>query len=369
MKILLITNLYPSKKYPHYGVFVKNTYEMLCKHYKIKLVALKKHDKKIIKLVAYILFYAKTIISGISGKYDCIYAHYISHCELPVRIIKFFHKNILVIGNVHGEDVFSDYDEYKVNQNKARKFMSMSDYLISPSSYYKERLTKEYGFPKNRIFISPSGGINASVFYPDDKLICRKHFGLEEKEYILGFVSRIEKGKGWDCFLQAASELIRNNKIENLRIIIVGSGNEKMQMQKYIDKLNLKKYVHIMEALEQAELHFLYNSLDIFVFPTRREAESLGLVGIEAMACAVPCVISDAGGPLSYAKDKINSLIFDKNNYHDLEEKVLEIYNMDKYQKDELSENAMLTARKYEKQEVEKTLLQFFGRIEKDLIC
>ena len=44
MKILLAANMYPSNKYPHYGIFVKNTEEILktMENVQIKKVVIKK---------------------------------------------------------------------------------------------------------------------------------------------------------------------------------------------------------------------------------------------------------------------------------------------------------------------------------------
>lgn len=56
-KILLISNMYPSKKYKHYGVFVQNTAQILENSgYKVDVSALKKKDSKLGKLVGYLNF-------------------------------------------------------------------------------------------------------------------------------------------------------------------------------------------------------------------------------------------------------------------------------------------------------------------------
>ena len=50
-KILLISNMYPSKKYKHYGVFVQNTASILKNNgYQVDVSALKKKDSKLGKL-------------------------------------------------------------------------------------------------------------------------------------------------------------------------------------------------------------------------------------------------------------------------------------------------------------------------------
>ena len=46
-----------------------------------------------------------------------------------------------------------------------------------------------------------------------------------------------------------------------------------------------------------------YNSIDIFLFPTNRSAESLGLVGLEAMSCGVPVLCSNTTSLAEMASD------------------------------------------------------------------
>ncbi|MEP3573317.1 MAG: glycosyltransferase, partial [Ekhidna sp.] len=47
---------------------------------------------------------------------------------------------------------------------------------------------------------------------------------------------------------------------------------------------------------------------------SRRFGESLGLVGIEAMACGVPVIGSDIGGITEYLKDEENGFVFSYQN-------------------------------------------------------
>ena len=53
----MLTNMYPSKKYPHYGTFVKNTEDILTSiGFSVDTIKISKHDNKIIRLFSYILF-------------------------------------------------------------------------------------------------------------------------------------------------------------------------------------------------------------------------------------------------------------------------------------------------------------------------
>ena len=77
-RILLVSNMYPSKKNKHYGSFVKNVYNLLKdNNFIINKITMDKHSNKIIKLLAYLKLHLKTIIYGTLGCYDYIYVHFI----------------------------------------------------------------------------------------------------------------------------------------------------------------------------------------------------------------------------------------------------------------------------------------------------
>lgn len=87
----------------------------------------------------------------------------------------------------------------------------------------------------------------------------------------------------------------------------------------YLD--NLIKYIG---PIPYHSLPEIYCTLDLFIFPTCLE-ESLGLVGLEAMACEVPVIGSYIGGLKDYIKDKENGFFFTPGNAEELSNKI-ELY-------------------------------------------
>lgn len=359
-KILLITNMYPSEKYPTYGIFVKKTYDWLGEKYDVDIVKMKKHNSKLIKLFTYFFFYFKGIILGVFKKYDCIYAHYISHCAFPVRIIKIFRKDIVVIGNIHGEDVFSSFDKFKNNPSKARMFLKYSDKIIAPSEYYKKKLNAEYDYPMKDIFVSPSGGVDCKAFFPDDKKACCEKLSIPYDTFNIGFVSRIVEGKGWETLLNAVNA-IKYKLDKEYKVIIVGYGDQEQSLQEHIKKFSLSDNVLWIRMVDHELLHYYYNAFDVFCFTSERsESESLGLVGLEAFASGTPTIISNIDGPKTYAT-KDNCLFYKVNDYNDLGEKILQIMRMDKEEKKCMIKNQLDTARKFSSDKAQQEFISFFN--------
>lgn len=358
-KILIITNMYPSKKYPHYGVFVENTVHILENGgYKVIVCAMPKCDTVITKLWNYMKLYIKSILCGLFGGVDCVYTHFISHTALPVLVLKRLKKNLIIVENAHGNDVVADSELDEKNIARSRKALKVADWVIVPSAYYRDVMKEVYGVAENRIFISPSGGVNPKLFSPMPQAEAMTKIGLEPGGFWIGYIARMEKGKGWRTFLQACAKLIRENIIPDLNILIVGNGAEQNTLQGLARDLRLNSHMTYRDLVPQKDLKYYYNALNIFSFPSERE--SLGLVGLEAMACGVLCVCSDAEGIKSYAMHGKNCLVFERGKEDQLADEIVTLYQMSDTAKERMRMCAIETAKQYETQKTEQALLNFF---------
>ena len=357
-KILMISNMYPSKKYKHYGVFVENTAKMLSQHgYKVDVSALKKKDTKLTKLLGYIWFYMKAIILAIFNHYDYLYAHYVSHCALLIKIIKRIKPNMKVIINVHGNDVVPENEHDEKFIPMVEEIMLMVDMCITPSTYFQNVMIQDYHLLPYKVKVFPSGGINPKVFQHIDH--AKEQLHLDTNKITIGYVGRYEIRKGWDIFLEALHLI---DCLDNFEIIMVGTGDEEQQADELIKKYQLKVKKYPMQ--NQKELAKLYSAIDIFCFPTYRKSESLGLVGLEAMACGAITIASHMAGPTSYIKDQINGFFFEPKNANDLKEKILHVSSLSNEKKEEIKENALKTVNKYNVENISDILLDIFDNID-----
>ena len=197
-------------------------------------------------------------------------------------------------------------------------------------------------------YIYPSAGINKDIFYKkevDPSFL--KKYGIDENKSYIGYVSRIAKDKGWDTFLYAYKKIICRNDDLNISAIIVGIGEEKEDFFNLVEKLELKNDLIYIESLSQEELNNLYNLIDVFIFPTRREGESLGLVGIEAMATKTPVIGSDYAALKYIIKDGYNGFKFPFNDYEGLYDKVIEYFSLSNKEREKLSLNAYKTGEEF----------------------
>ena len=360
-KILLVSNMYPSDKYKHYGTFVKNTEEILKDNgFEVDRVVITKHLDKITKLFSYIDLYIGTILKTVFNNYDYIYVHFVSHSSLGAVISKKLCKDTKLVLNAHGNDVLADMDFEMKNEERSRKYIKHADAVIVPSKYFKDVIVSKYDYDKDKIYVYPSGGVNTSRFVNIDQKDAKKAANLSDKYSYIGYVSRIEKNKGYDVFLKAIKELVDQDKIKNLKFLVVGGGLEEDKFNELVKKLKLKDYLEIRNMVSQEELINIYNSLDIFVFPTYRKSESLGLVGLEAMSCETLVIASKNYGPTDYVIDNKNGKFFKPEDAKDLANKILEMKKMNNEEVKKMKKKARETAIKYDSNNTKELLLKVF---------
>lgn len=336
MKIAVVSNMYPDEKHPSYGVFVKNFCNILDDiNIDYKLHVMLKADSPIEKMLRYAKFYIGTTIALLFEKYDLIYVHYASHSSLPVLWARRIRKK-QIYTNVHGSDVIPENSKQERLQKYTGRILSISEKIITPSEYFRKLVGYKYEIGEDKIFVSPSGGINNKVFYKEREKVndgCLK----------LGYVGRISHKKGWDTLLNACSHLDIPYEL-----IVVGNGPEYRDMYLLANKLNINNNIRWIDLQPQEKLRELYNIMDVFVFPTEREGESLGLVALEAMACGTPVIASDYAAPKYYVENNKNGYKYSCGDSSDLKNKIEYFYRLDEDTRRELGKNAEITARNYD---------------------
>jgi len=340
MKILLISNMYPSISSPGYGVFVQNFENGIveCGGILNKVVIRGKGKNKLEKIFKYIIFFYDTYKALLRKDYDAIYVHYIAHSLLPLVLISPLLKKTLIL-NAHGEDVLIDTKLGVLIKKIVTPLIQKANMIVVPSEYFKLEVMEKFSIEKNKIFISASGGIDTTLFRPIEDLKSNALFTI-------GYVSRIDEGKGWDTLLLATKEL-KNQIAMPFKVIIIGGGVQEDTLRTMIIQLELQNEIEYLGAIRHDVLPTYYNKFNLFAFTTRL-AESLGLVGLEAMACGVPVIGSNIGGLRGYIKNGYNGELFEPVNHYQLAEKIKNFMQLADEEKIVMQNNAISTALKYD---------------------
>ena len=317
LNCFLISNMYPTQKYPGYGSFVKNVCDGLSPlgiHTIYKAVIRGRATSLIGKIFKYIQFYYDIAIYYFRS-YDFIYLHFPNHA-VPILSILMLLARRKVVVNFHGEDLLYNRHGFtgvlgRMMEHFCRRYASA---IVVPSEYFAEIVRNRNIITPNKIIVSPSGGINSEIFFASES--------YNDGVLHLGYVGRLEREKGvWEALYSC--ELVRDRWPVDLTIIGYGSCYNDLLM--YIESHNLSKIVKIIHGVAQKDLGRYYRNMNLFLFSSRLE-ESLGLTGIEAMACGVPVIGSNIGGIATYVRDGKNGFLVKPANVDDI------VNSIEKYQ-------------------------------------
>ncbi len=144
-------------------------------------------------------------------------------------------------------------------------------------------------------------GIDTEKFKPDSEARnrLRLDWGISKAEILIGTAGRIVYAKGFHLFLQAASIIIKERP--DVRFVCIGDGEEpyKRSMELLGNELGISD--RLIWSGFKKDMNSALNTLDIFCSSSYGEGFP-NVVG-EAMACGVPCVVTDVGASAKIVGD------------------------------------------------------------------
>ncbi len=168
-------------------------------------------------------------------------------------------------------------------------FYSQLDLIFVNSEYYRQAWI-DRGIPAEKLRIFPRG-LDLDLFNPDRRNESLRHkWGVPDGRAVLLYVGRVSKEKDLDVLAESYASLK-----DTAHFVIVGDGPYVADLKERMPEANFTGY------LIGADLAAAYASADIFVFPST--TDTFGNVVLEAMACGLPGVVSDMGGPRELVDD------------------------------------------------------------------
>lgn len=164
----------------------------------------------------------------------------------------------------------------------------------------RDHLIRFYGIDEERIRIVPPG-INAEEFFPGDRLAARSAVGLPaDGRPLVLFCGHDFQRKGLDrAILAAAASRTR------FELVVVGSNAAQHRFEKLAHEHGVRERVHFVGAT--ADSSRFYRAADAFVLPTR--ADIWGVTVMEAMACGITPIVSDAAGSASAIEHGVDGFV------------------------------------------------------------
>ncbi len=233
------------------------------------------------KYIKEIIRWSPDVIHSQSEFSTFLLARYISK-QLHIPIVHTYHT------------VYENYTHYfspveKWGKNMASFFtilaLKHTSCVIAPTEKVR-KLLEEYGVTKE-IKVVPTGirmnkGVEPTNQFKRQTL--RNKIGIDRNIKILITVGRLAKEKNLEEIIHYFSRL---NSAE-LKLLIVGDGPHRQQLEKYVDILGISDRVYFVGMIPHEKVNQYYQAGDVFVSASNSETQ--GLTYLEAMANGIPAL-------------------------------------------------------------------------------
>jgi len=273
-------------------------------------------------------------------KLDILHVHY----AIPHASAAFMAKQILltygiyipVVTTLHGTDItlvgrdrtFKPVVTFSINK---------SDGVTAVSQHLKDDTYRFFEI-ENDISVIPN-------------FIDLKRFSLQAKDHfkkaiapsgekIIIHTSNFRKVKRTDDVIRIFAKLVKDIPA---KLLMVGDGGERSYCEELARELGVGEDVRFLG--KQDAIEEILSVSDLFLMPS--ESESFGLAALEAMACKVPVISSNAGGLPELNLDGITGFLKDVGDVDGMAEKAIYILG-DENRLQQFKNNALARAKEFD---------------------
>ncbi len=287
-------------------------------------------------------------------KLDVLHVHYaIPHASaafMAKQILKSKNIGIPVITTLHGTDItlvgkdasFEPVVTFSINQSNGVTAVSDS---LRKDTYTLFDITKN-------IEIIPNF-INLDRFKKQKK----DHFKsaiCPNGEKLLVHTSNFRPVKRMDDVIMVFDEV---RKVMPSKLLMVGDGPERPRLEKMARCLNIDADVRFLGKLEAVEE--VLSVSDLFLMPS--EKESFGLAALEAMACEVPVISTNAGGLPELNINGVTGFTSNVGDVADMVKNALHILRDENLQ--QFKDNALARAKEFDIEQILPLYENFYKKV------
>ncbi|MEW6181592.1 MAG: glycosyltransferase family 4 protein [Bacillota bacterium] len=231
---------------------------------------------------------------------------------------RFLLRRIPMISHIHNANPWlKQWHPFKLVDLVMRNRYNIS---IACSETVKEYYLRHNFTLKPTKVVTVTNGIEINDYGKVNRDAVAQNTGLPTQRFVFGTVGRLDEQKGIDLLLHAFREVA--NRLENVSLVIVGTGPDEQVLKKTARQLGINE--HVVFTGYREDVHELMQVMDVFVLASRWEG--LPMVLMEAMALGIPVIASDVGGVRELVRPGETGLLVAAKDTADLAAKMCYLY-------------------------------------------
>lgn len=203
--------------------------------------------------------------------------------------------------------------------DKLRSYSIQNAYHHFVSGTLAKEFIESYGVNEETITIVPDAVDNELYFdyyqeFSSSREEFRKNYHIKKDEFVFLYVGQFIQRKNIMLILNTFKKAL--NEDNNLKLFLVGGGEQQAEIEKFVKDNSLAESVTIKEFLDTKELSKVYTLSDALIIVS--ESEPWGMVVNEAMCFGLPVLASYTVGASADLID--NNTGFVIQNFNDTQE-------------------------------------------------
>ena len=216
-----------------------------------------------------------------------------------------------IVALTHGHEVW--WAKIPLFSQALHRIGENVDHLTYLGDYTKGEISRSLSKRATEAMVKIAPGIDVEHFAPVDGSAIREQYGIVHKKVIVS-VGRLVPRKGQDVLINALPQIVE--RVPDAHLLLVGKGSYEKKLRSLVARTGMEKFVTFTGRIEYQDLPRYICAGDVFVMPCRSrmgglEVEGLGIVFLEASACALPVVAGDSGGAPDAVKEGITGFVVD----------------------------------------------------------
>ena len=199
-----------------------------------------------------------------------------------------------------------------VPDNMASRWLyrSASRFVITTGESLREQLVARLRLDPARVLSIPTG-IDTQTFRPPtarERVVARHTIGASEDALVIGIVATLRSWKGHRYLIEGFAEALRPQiasvaDARAMTLVIVGDGPQREALEALVDQFAIR--AHVRFAGNQPNVIPWLHAMDLFTLPSYAN-EGVPQAILQAMACGIPVITTDAGAIGEVAYGSVN---------------------------------------------------------------
>lgn len=258
-----------------------------------------------------------------------------------------------IIYTAHGFHFFkgAPLQNWIIYYSMEKLAINWTDKLITINEEDFQRAKKMAG-KNTKIYKIDGVGLDLENYRNGDAKKIKDELNISKDEYIISMIGELNKNKNQMQLLKAVS-ILKEKGINNIRILLVGVGNQEVTLIEEAKKNNLKiNFLGFRKDVEN-----IVAASDIICSMSYREGLPRNIM--EGMAQGKPFIVTDIRGNRDIIKDNQNGFLVSINDYKETAEKIEELMT-DTQKKSKIAKNNFIDVNKFSIEKIIKKMEKIY---------